>query len=237
MAEIRRQKNVSDFRPSKRGYRFPNRFPGVPLPEQLTNALNIDPNDSVYGLCGGMCFTATDFFKAGREMPSLDDVPNRDHPLYQYISDRQKDSWGPLFSQVTRYITWMALSDAKAMKRTVKSINELKDNLDKGELTTLGLIYRDIRETLKVWDCHQVLAHGYSELEDGIIRVHVYDPNYAEKDDIHIELRPVDLDPDDEDNSRDGYAAAQYRKGELYKKMHGFFLVPYSYNEPPATLK
>ncbi len=222
------EKKVPGFKPSRNGLKFPNYFKDVPLPDAITRM--IDTSNTVYGLCGGMCFTVIDHYTAKKPVPSIDEVPGREQPLWDYLFNRQKDSWGKMSSQVLRYTRWMSLADDAAMKESAGSWKELKAVLDANRLAVLGLVYRDLRETLRVWDNHQVLAHGYTIYDEGTVHVNLYDPNLAKDDSVYLELKATRVD------DQTAYEAGQFRKGEKYKDVHGFFVVPYDYNEPPDGL-
>jgi hypothetical protein len=220
---------VKDFRPSRHGFKFPNRFPGVPLPDVLEKL--IDTSKSVHGLCGGMCYTVIDAFSAGKPLTEIDSVPTEETKLYQHIAKRQWASWGFMDTQVLRYVRWMTFSDAKAQEETYESFEELRERLAAGQLTVVGLVYHDIRETLRVWDNHQVLAHGYTRLPDGTIHIHVYDPNYPKHDDVYIEARPIAVER--HSNEAPGLQCTQYRGEKKVKDVHGFLVVPYQQAPPP----
>jgi hypothetical protein len=220
---------VKDFRPSKHGFKFPNRFPGVPLPDPLTKL--IDTSNSVHGLCGGMCYTVIDAFSAAKPLPDTDSVPDEQTSLYQHIARRQWASWGFMDTQVLRYVHWMTMSDSKAQQESYESFEELRERLAAGQLTVIGLVYHDIRETLRVWDNHQVLAHGFSHLPDGSYHIHVYDPNYPKHDDVYIEARPITLKQGGSDVP--GLACTQYRGDKKLMDVHGFLVVPYRQAPPP----
>jgi hypothetical protein len=221
---------VKDFRPSRNGFKFPNRFPGVPLPDVLEKL--IDTSKSVHGLCGGMCYTVIDAFNAGKLLPETDSVPNEETKLYQHLAKRQWASWGFMDTQVLRYVHWMTLSDAKAQAETHESFEALQEKLSAEQLTVIGLVYHDIRETLRVWDNHQVLAHGCSHLPDGSYHIHVYDPNYPRHDDVYIEARPIVVER--HGGEVPGLECAQYRGEKKLKDVHGFLVVPYHQAPPPA---
>lgn len=229
-----RQHNVGDFKPSENGFKFPNYFPGLPLPDALANL--IDTSKSVHGLCGGMCFTVIDHYKSKKKLPAVDKVPGEETHLYKYLAKRQLASWGVLSSQVLRYAQWMTFSDEKAQAESMESFQELKKRLDENDLTVIGLVYNDIRESLRVWDNHQVLAHGYEELEDGTIRIHLYDPNYPKHDDVWLDAKPVDVEMGPKGKQVQGLNCAQFKGGENIHKVHGFIVVPYDYEEPPKEL-
>ena len=226
---IKRERKVAAFKPSQNGLKFTNRFPGLPLPEPL--ATLIDTSKSVHGLCGGMVFTTIDYMKAKKEPPATTAVPDEDTKLYEYLKKRQTASWGLLDSQVLRYVWWMGLNDEKAQEETLDSWREIRKKLDKEDFAVVGLIYHNFHETLAVWDNHQVLAYGYQELEDGTIRILLYDPNFPKEDDIYIEAKGVKIKKPGKPEF--GMKAGQFKGGKHLYNLHGFMLVPYEYNEPP----
>jgi hypothetical protein len=223
---------VKDFVPSRNGFKFPNAFPGVPLPDAIAKL--IDASKSVYGLCGGMCFSVIDFARSGLRPPEVDRVPGRESPLYDYIARRQLASWGVLSTQVLRYVKWMSYPDDKAQEKTLRSWYELRKGLNKGDLTVLGLIYRDLRETLRVWDNHQVLAYGYTKQPDGAIHIHLYDPNYPKNDDIFIKATSTTVTHEN-GVKKPGLLVEQFWGQNKIRDMHGFFVVPYQYEAPPRN--
>jgi hypothetical protein len=226
---VKKEQKIKGFAPSKNGLKFPNRFPGLPLPDALTKF--IDTSKSVHGLCGGMCFTVIDYTKSKKKAPEVNAVPQEETPLYHYLAKRQLASWGTMSMMVLRYAQWMTFSDDKAQSESLESWQHVKKQLDDGEFQVLGLIYHDLHESLAVWDNHQVLAYGYTELADGSAHIHVYDPNYPKNDNIHIEVTPVK-----EGGKVVGVKTAQYKDEKKIHPMHGFLVVPYDYEEPPDKL-
>ena len=91
-------RQMTGFLPSLHGYRFDNRF--NPTPTYLNTPLGpIKIGDASKGLCGGMVFSALDYFSAGMEIPTDEDLPaNRD--LFDYVVKRLLQSFnlpaGPL---------------------------------------------------------------------------------------------------------------------------------------------
>ncbi len=228
-----KQKQVAGFKPSKNGFSFPNYFPGLPLPEALEKL--IDTSKTAHGLCGGMCFTVIDHFRAHKPVPAANQVPERDTRLYEYLAKRQMASWGTLSTQVLRYVQWMSYSDEKAQQESVESWEELRQRLDDGDLTVIGLVYNDFTETLRVWDNHQVLAYGYTIQPQGTILIHVYDPNHPGNDEIHIRARPITL-KEGPGKEVKGLVCGQYNGEKRMKNVHGFIVVPYDPDDPPDDL-
>ena len=56
----------TNFISKANGFRFVNRFEiNFPLQFKIPFAGEVKLSDVVYGLCGGMCFTALDYYYAG----------------------------------------------------------------------------------------------------------------------------------------------------------------------------
>ncbi|MGF1506577.1 MAG: hypothetical protein GYB64_11285 [Chloroflexi bacterium] len=222
---------VKNFQPSRDGFQFTNRFPGFPLPPALEKFINVA--NSVHGLCGGMCYTVIDHYRAGAEVPKVDDVPEPDTPLYNHLKERQFASWGLLNTRVLHYVRWMLYSNGKAQADTLSSWQVVRKRLESDELTVLGLVYNDIRESLRVWDNHQVLAHGYAEHDSGRIDIAVYDPNYPRRDDVVIRAKPVTVTRRSGEQVP-GLECQQLLGTKKVHDVHGFLVVPY---RPAPPLK
>jgi hypothetical protein len=86
--------SVPDFLPSSSGFRFPNRFPHVPVRRiGVPGVVSIPIGDASDGLCGGMVFAARDYFEAGRPPPEDPSPPAEGTPLFRYVVDRLFDSF------------------------------------------------------------------------------------------------------------------------------------------------
>ena len=96
----------TDFSPSDHGFRFVNRFA---LPDSVTrqavfgrrNPLRLD--HLVYGLCGGMCFAARDFFGAHRPVPDTASVDEIGAELFMSVATVK--------AHVSRLLTKLELSN------------------------------------------------------------------------------------------------------------------------------
>src|SRR5690349_20324030 len=128
----------------------------------------------------------------------------------------------------------MALSDDTAAHKTDQSVSEVCKQLDAGHLTVLGLIYHDFHETIAVWDNHQVLAHGYSLLADGTVRIMLYDPNFPNDDGVYLECASTEVMQGKKQVK--ARSVDQYRDGKKLYHLHGFFVVPYKPETPPDDL-
>ena len=156
-----------------------------------------------FGLCGGMCFTALDFYykyKAGQ--PSLreqvpDGRPDTGEDLRSYIWKRQIDSLVSLENlsgDGARFLAWViALNHiprgwpfrggpAWLLAQSKVEWQKLKRSLDQNKPMPIGLV----RDSGNVYDDHQVLAIGYDD-DAGGGTIYLYDPNCPDVEStIHI---------------------------------------------------
>lgn len=138
-----------------------------------------------YGLCGGMCFTMLDFYRAGLPMPHsphAGDPPAGGTPLRNYIWRRQIDSLVP---DAARFLAWLIVLNyippawpfrggrGWLLARSRREWRRVKAALDAGEPVPIGLV----RDTKNVFDNHQVLAVGYEETGENQATLYVCDPN------------------------------------------------------------
>src|SRR5262245_51943998 len=79
------QARHTTFDPARDGFRFPNSFQNV---VQLPAGVNIRTG----GLCGGMAYSALDYYLSHRPLPLQDYLPAEGTPLQRYIYDRQMTS-------------------------------------------------------------------------------------------------------------------------------------------------
>jgi hypothetical protein len=171
------------FDPQKHGFQFENRF-------GLADFLKIDlPIDLsffrqgsqlgrvVYGLCGGMCCAALDFYYANNSIPvgyaDPDEIPYR---LFSYLWHRQMDSLKP--PVLGNVIKWMVLDDKIVLQQTGKEeIPKLLQELRSGNPTVLILIRSAISGDPT--QNHQVLATGFDyDLDNKELKIYLYDPNH-----------------------------------------------------------
>jgi hypothetical protein len=102
-------------------------------------------------------------------------------------------------------------------------------SLDAGRPCPLGLVTVRSADPRQVGNNHQLLAYGY-EQDDTALRIAVYDPNQAGRDDVVLTLEPAD--PEQPVNlSLGGPAGPSSRTGAVC-----FFKVDYASKTPPALL-
>ena len=226
------------FRPSEHGFRFANRFPGVPLPFTLPSAIR-QPS-TTYGLCGGMCFAAADFFQVRKPVPQSSQVPSDDTPLYRYLLRRQLDSFGSASRFVLKFIAWMFMPDGTVngtQRRTAGSLEAVRLFLDAGQVAILGLVYVKGQQSLAVWQNHQVMAYGYQVISETKTDVSIYDPNYPGNDGVFIRCEQVEVGRKKSKEGKNipiyGVACTEVIPGAPDRAVRGFFPIAYTPQEPP----
>ena len=148
------------FAAEKHGFRFPNRF-------RLGWLL--------YGLCGGMCFTALARWYDGVKIPRGITPPRRGSPLFRELLWRQINSFHGL-KVPAKVLRWQRWSDLRLISHTVwNELPRITNALAAGHPVVLCLIRSAKGES--VLHNHQVLATGF--VKDGLgTAIKVYDPNY-----------------------------------------------------------
>ena len=171
------------------GFHFPNYYDySLSLKLPLGRSRELDP--IVYGLCGGMCYAALDYYHAGLPVPNRTAVPKPGERLFRYLFKRQMDSFqlpmGPL-----RIVRWMFRGDEAVARSTIeKEFPRLRDSIARGQPPVLLMIYAGAWESPT--QNHQVVAVGF-DLDEAAQRVTIpiYDPNYpGDEPTLHLDLRP-----------------------------------------------
>ena len=187
-------KVVTGFSPLDHGFRFVNFFQ-FSLEFRLPLLRPVDLGRIIFGLCGGMCYAALDYFHADVDVPPLDTQPQRGTRLYAYLWRRQLRSL--VMPKVPlKIMEWMMRSDEDLAQRTAGAeFAKAKRRIDKGEPAVLLLI-RAGGMTSPTQN-HQVVATGY-ELDEssGQAKVFLYDPNHPGKEpQISFSLDPEEAGP------------------------------------------
>lgn len=143
-----------------------------------------------YGLCGGMAFTALDYYKQGGNLPrgkDYHDLPPSDNPqgkaLRDYLWKRQLESMNDNFPTL---LAWMFMLHSGLpmtgtkwlLDRTEEEWDELKKHIDQGSPWPICLV----GSSRSPFDNHQVLAYGYDEPEKGKGTIYLYDMNCPDKE-------------------------------------------------------
>ena len=170
---------MTRFDPTIHGFIFKNTFLNV------TGAFDITTS----GLCGGMVYTALDYFKNTRPIPNQNYTPVSGTSLEKHIYARQMTSLGDHMDK------WLELHNNPFGARNSEFFNwglqgfgggrlqELKAKIDAGEPVPLGLKSMSANPG----EDHVVLAIGYdmgrykgdlgANKED--LKIFIYDPNHG----------------------------------------------------------
>ncbi len=212
----------SGFTPLVNGLKFANHFElvnfsKVSLPLFHTRPISL--GRIVYGLCGGMCFAALDYYTAGRSIPDIVHVKEISRRLFWYLWQRQLNSMriGMLF----RVFSWMFSSGQSLAKQVAwAEIPRLRRSLDAGQPVVLVLVR--VKGLSNPTRNHQVTATGY-ELDASIhkMTIYLYDPNHpCEEPTLSLDLsRP-----------EEGIELHQ-SSGEA---LRGLFVIDYKPHIPPS---
>jgi hypothetical protein len=206
---------VEGFTPSMSGLQFANDFPEgtkaipwVPASISFPGGRSLTVNDASAGLCGGMAFTAIDYFEAKRSPDPRTAVPGSDDPLFKHIVRRLLDSWdipggaltylklmNPRMSDGQTW--WRFWTSGRSRVMISREWPKVRADIDSGHPSPLGLI------RVKSWNPsdlkfnHQVVTWGY-ELEGDHVTLLLYDPNSPRDENVTMSLslaRPNDPTP------------------------------------------
>jgi hypothetical protein len=190
---------TTPFLPSRHGFLFANAFPrNVP---HLTLELGGQTRglfDAGMGLCGGMVYAALDYLATGAR-PGNTHAPMTGS-LFDFLCQRLFDSFGGA-SGVLSYLHWMHPSRTtqdRARFMVLEQWPAIKASLDSGRPVPLALVLVASTDPFKLGRNHQVLACGY-DLNGSSLALHLYDPNWPGRDDLHLQL---DLAPQGPANAR-----------------------------------
>ncbi len=205
-------KSQTSFSPIANGFQFANYFEfHFPVKYNLPFVGTLDLHDIVFGLCGGMCASALDYFYNNTQPPAdnrPDQIPSR---LFTYLCERQLHSLS--IPVLLKIIEWTMLEDSDLAARMVRTeIPKLRRSIDSGKPVILCLIR--VKGINSLTSNHQVLAVGYEINPDGrSMTVNLYDPNHpCEEPNIQVGL------------SKTGFAISQ-STGE---PLRGIFIIPYT---------
>lgn len=206
MASVR----VRDFRPKTHGFHYPNAFESDPIRTfKLGNIATLDIGDAANGLCGGMSYAVRDLFEYDLRPPLDPAPPARGNPRFSYLVDRQIDSFAngvvPLRfyklmdpgrpDREPRWAEILGRFGIDRHSRTWVMVNvewpAIKRDLDGGSLSTVGLVKAVSTDPNRLGVNHQVVAYGY-DLDGTVVTLHVYDPNYADDDEVTLRFDTAD---------------------------------------------
>lgn len=136
-------------------------------------------NYGTFGNCGGMCFTALDYFYGRKAIDRTIPPPPEGSALRKEIESRQKDTMNDwLWAKVLAWTIKPDLgSDGVGHLTEKDEWPDIRSRIDAGEPTTLCLIRV---EGIKANPAnnHQVVAYGYDlDSSQKHVTIFVYDPN------------------------------------------------------------
>jgi hypothetical protein len=192
---------VPGFVPSTSGLHFVNAWGHLPVLTFELAGVSIPVGDASSGLCGGMVYTARDYFESGCAPPGDRDAPDGG-PLYDYVAGRMVDSLGLPVGPL-RYFELMdpllpdgetllsrtgALPHGRAWVTIREEWPKIQADLDAGVPAPLGLIQVKSADPVDVTHNHQVLAYGYDLDDDNNLSIAIYDPNHPDDDGVRLAL-------------------------------------------------
>ena len=229
-------RQVTDFVPSQHGFHFRNAFSSVPLITIPVPFGTVKLGDASNGLCGGMAFCALDYFLAQRSVPAMRTPPSTGM-LFDTLVRRLLNSFNlPL--GILGYIVLMNpdypdgetrsgginfAPHGRAWQNIRVEWPVIKDMLDTGTPCPLGLVRVKSRDLSQLGHNHQVLATGY-EVNDDLLSLFIYDPNYPDRDDVTLSLSLT---------APEQPTPITYSPGDL--PVYAFFHVHYKFRTPPAV--
>jgi murein DD-endopeptidase MepM/ murein hydrolase activator NlpD len=211
----------TNFSLQQNGFHFINSFELKQLVNfQLPFGASVDLSKVVFGLCGGMCFTALDYFNRGEIPPQFEEVKKIDRKLFVYLCERQLDSLN--IPTLIKVFEWMLMEDQTLANRLSRvEIPRLCRMLDKGKPAVLALIR--VQHLDDPTQNHQVLARGYEfDPDSSKYRISLYDPNHPRKE-AYISV----------DVSNPKSIQIKQSTGEY---LRGFFIIPYKARKTPPRI-
>ena len=184
---------VAGFLPSVNGLHFANRWePGPTIRLGLLDPRLVGVGDAKAGLCGGMSWFVRERFETGQSMPGDLVAPPNGSPLFRAIVRRQILSLDWLRVPL-RFWRLASMSPAALAPRSLDvEWPRLRAQIDAGRLAMVGLVRHHGWNPMHLDRDHQVLAYGYdTEGPGGPTTIHVYDPNWPDRDDVTLHLSRV----------------------------------------------
>ena len=191
---------VLDFRPSRHGLHFANRFP--PGPTVKFGPIDLrwfGVGDAVAGLCGGMAFIVRDLFEAHVDPPLDTDAPANGSQRFRSLVRRQVQSLDWLRVPLRFYnlaafrpattTVWTGLTRRKPLLDVTLDDEwpRVRAEIGAGRLAILGLVRARSPNPLRLVTNHQVVAYAY-RVDPHLISIRVYDPNWPDRDDVEARI-------------------------------------------------
>jgi hypothetical protein len=216
---------VLDFRPSRHGLHFVNRF-AAGRAQRLVGVAG-----GSMGLCGGMAFVVRDLFERRIDPPADTEPPAKRSRRYRSLFRRQLESFDWLRLPLRFWVLaalhpdpstwWSRRLGRRPLRKLVRETQwpRIRAEIDGGRLAHVGLVRDRSANPFRLTANHQVLAYAYRAASDAVT-VRIYDPNWPDRDDVELRMGLTGAAPRFEQST-----------GE---PLHGFFLTPYTPAEPRA---
>lgn len=176
----------TNFNPLTHGYKFVNRFEF----KGLKKISNLIKNKLIYGMCGGMVFTALDHYFDQKNVPKFS-IPTEIPINYtKYLWKRQRESVS--FSIFLKIFAYALLPERVVIRKSIqielpKIIFRLSDNLPVPLIIVRSNLFQNPTHN------HQVLVTQLEENENEV-NLGLYDPNHpsllpsirVDKKNLHI---------------------------------------------------
>lgn len=236
LAENLSKPQFTTFRPKEHGFKFRNKFKST---VGDAGSIKFEFN----GLCGGMAYTANDYFLGKLKIPQQNFQPAIGTKLHSYIFNRQQNSFSNLDKFLEYTVNPFGWRDKEFFYWGLEGrLFELKNCIDKNQPMPLGLFNIHNNPTSH----HQVLAIGYDlaghagnkekDPDRDKVRIYIYDPNYPDKTCALIPVSNKAFYAQEVGSIKNGKFIKEYRLKN--KKWRSYFLDSrYRKKTPPRTNK
>jgi hypothetical protein len=128
----------------------------------------------IYGMCGGMVFTALDYYFDQKKLPGFNAVDELSLSYTKYLWKRQTQSVS--ISVLLRIIKFASLSVSKSLQMTVQDeLPKIIDRLNDGLPAPIVIIRSSLIQNPT--HNHQVLVTGFED-KGYTLDLELYDPNH-----------------------------------------------------------
>ena len=160
----------TNFNPLSHGYSFPNRFEFT----GLSKIIKMIKSNFIYGMCGGMVFSALDYYFDQIKLQGYRAVDELPLSYTKYLWKRQTQSVS--ISVIIKIIKFASLSTSKSMQKTIQEeLPKIMERLHDGLPTPIVIIRSSLFQNPT--HNHQVLITGYED-NGSTLALEVYDPNH-----------------------------------------------------------
>lgn len=162
----------TNFDPLTHGYKFANRFEFKGI-KKLTSEFK---NKLIYGMCGGMVFTALDYYFDQRKVPKFQKPDELSLNYAKYLWKRQTESMS--LRALIKLIYFALIPQSISINKSIENelpmvIDLLLDNLPAPLIIIRSNFFQNPTHN------HQVLVTEINN-DNGVIEMILYDPNHPQ---------------------------------------------------------